>query len=306
MGNFGRPVFGPNTIPTGFEGNLPRIGKAPVPQTGISVRARYGFSRVDKFNRELAYADFTAIQRLLTTIVRRAEMVPDEARNFMFAMAKWMLIRVYARTPKDTGHARSMWRLHLKIANDMQLGFVIMNLTPYIYYLEYGTRFARPFSMMKLTIADGKRKLKHVLKQAMKRMRVETHGRDIFGAPVTKSHSVAAPFTSKTVMQAFNTPEFGDPATMTSFTVFDGGRFGMNEGFARTVTPEMVMADVRNANVWLALNLEDPFMFANAERQESDDEKWKREVNFLQDLWNTGQREAQGRAGRRQDLRGRR
>lgn len=88
-----------------------------------------------------------------------ALLVKHRTEQILDRFATDILVTVRARTPIDTGNARSGWVREPAGMFPMGVTFVIGNDVPYILDLEYGKSRQAPQGMARITAAESQQRL---------------------------------------------------------------------------------------------------------------------------------------------------
>lgn len=84
---------------------------------------------------------------------------------FRKAVAK-IFAAIQKRTPVDTGHARSGWKLEQVEATETSLRFRIVNSVGYVIYLEFGWSDQAPAGMVRVTLLEAEQRLRRAAEAA--------------------------------------------------------------------------------------------------------------------------------------------
>lgn len=83
--------------------------------------------------------------------------------NLVGDVAKEVFVRIYNRTPVDTGYAQSRWMLDINTED-----FLVSNDCEYISYLENGHSKQAPYGMVAVTLNEIDNIVNEVAQRAIK------------------------------------------------------------------------------------------------------------------------------------------
>ena len=98
--------------------------------------------------------DFSELNKFAEAWQDAAGELDDFLRGFLLDMANRIITKTKPKTPVDLGSLKQTWYLGDVRGKGQSLEIDILNPMDYASYIEYGTKYIKPFQMLTVSIDE--------------------------------------------------------------------------------------------------------------------------------------------------------